>query len=142
MAEDFSDIPSDCVMFNLRRAARLVARRYEETLKPTGLKAGQFSILVALSLQGQTPLGALADGLGMERTTLTRNLKPLLRRGLLNSDPAPTDARVRLLSLTKNGRTLLENARPLWNQAQAESFDRLPSDKWPETRTNLQSLSS
>jgi DNA-binding MarR family transcriptional regulator len=142
MTDELSEIPADCVMFNLRRAARLVARRYEDILKPTGLKSGQFSLLVALNQRPKTPLGALANGLGMERTTLTRNLQPLLRRGLVNSDVAPNDARVKMLSLTPDGKSLLQSALPLWKQAQATSFDRLPQDKWPETRRNLEALSS
>lgn len=129
-------------MFNLRRATRLVSRRYEEALRPVKLKAGQFSILVALAERPQTPLGLVADGMGMERTTLTRNLRPLLRRGLLTSEPDPNDARVRLLSLTQEGRDLLEKARPLWARAQAESFARLPAELWPDTRQRLEDLAS
>jgi len=142
MNMDYSDIPSDCVMFNLRRASRLVARRYEEVLRPLDLKAGQFSLLVALSLHPKTSLGPVADSLGMERTTLTRNLRPLLRRGLIESNPDVNDARVRLLSLTDDGRALLAQARPLWEKAQADSFNRLPSEMWPVTKRNLDALAS
>ena len=127
-------------MFNLRRAARMVSRRYEEALRPVGLRAGQFSILIALSQQPRVPLGALAEGLGMERTTLTRNLQPMIRRGLLADAPHRNDARVRLLSLTDEGRALLKKASPLWQKAQAESFDRLPKELWPETRQRLRAL--
>ncbi len=140
MLDDFSNVPSDCVMFNLRRAARMVSRRYEEALRPVGLRAGQFSILIALSQQPQVPLGALADGLGMERTTLTRNLRPMIRRGLLADSPDRNDARVRLLSLTDEGRALLKRASPLWQKAQEETFDRLPEALWPDTRQRLQAL--
>ena len=132
----------DCVCQTLRRVARKVSNRYEEALKPVGLKAGQFTILAALLRDGHIPLGALARGLGMDRTTLTKDLRPLERRGLVASVADETDARVRGLCLTDKGRALLKEAIPLWKAAQAESHKRIGALDWTTIRRELDSLAA
>lgn len=135
-----ADIETACVCLGVRRAARLVARRYDEALRPLGLTSGQFSILAALLRDRPAPLGALADVLGLERTTLNRNLKPLEAMGLIVTMPDEADARVRGLSLTRPGRALLEQAMPLWQGAQADSQRRMGEAGWSDLRIQLRAL--
>src|SRR5271156_6751128 len=109
-----ADIYAACVCLGVQRAARGVARRYDGALKPLGLTSGQFSILSSLLREGSEPIGALADLLGQERTTLTRNLRPLEAAGWIEVKPDAKDARVRRVRLTDNGRGLLGAAIPAW----------------------------
>jgi DNA-binding MarR family transcriptional regulator len=135
------DIGSACVCLGVRRAARLVARRYDDALRPLGITSGQFSILAALMRDEAVPLGALADALGMDRTTLSRNLKPLEGGRLVVTMSDKADRRVRGLVLTDKGRKLLDHAVPLWLTAQVDSERRLAGTEWPILRTQLQALS-
>lgn len=118
-----------CTCANLRMAARVVTRAYDAALHSTGLKATQFTLLAALDGLGDAPLTRLADALVMDRTTLTRNLKPLVRRGLIRIDHEE-DQRVRLVSLTETGRTAFEAARPQWEQAQTRIMESLGQERW------------
>ncbi|NWG53259.1 MAG: winged helix-turn-helix transcriptional regulator [Hydrogenophilaceae bacterium] len=113
-----------CLCQALRRAARKITRDYEAAYRSVGLTAGQFSILAALSGDAPKRLGEIAAALGLDRTTLTRDLKPLKRRGLIE-ETTTADARVRALSLSKQGRALFRTAAPLWRAAQAAAKKRL-----------------
>ena len=107
-----------CHCLAARREARALTRLYEEQLRPHGLRATQFSILAALSQKGPTPVGELADLLGLERTTLTRGAALLERHGWVALDRSSDDARERLLRLTPEGLAQLEAAFPAWKAAQ------------------------
>ena len=105
-----------CLCLAAQRAARALARRFDEALRPVGLTSGQFSMLMALN--GPTPpsIGAVAALLAMDRTTLTANLKPLERRGLVETAVDPDDRRGRRLILTKAGHRTLQAALPIWKR--------------------------
>lgn len=107
-----------CACFAVRRAARAITQHYDRHLRPAGLRATQFTVLVALENGGALPLHRVAADLGMERTTLTRNLKPLLARGWV-SDEAGADKRVRVVAITAEGVAAAAAALPLmrdgWN---------------------------
>lgn len=118
-----------CTCANLRKAARVVTQTYDAALKPAGLKATQFNLLATLAMRGDGPLTWLAEALVMDRTTLTRNLKPLLRKGLIRIEPEP-DQRVRKVSLSEAGRSAFEAARPLWEHAQSRVVERLGPARW------------
>lgn len=135
------DLGGACVCLGVRRAARQVARRYDEAFRPLGITSGQFSILAALLRDEVVPLGALAEVLGMDRTTLNRNLKPLEDENLIATNPTKEDRRVRGLVLTAKGRALLDRAIPAWRLAQAESERRLAGTAWPVFRSQLRALS-
>ena len=107
-----------CACNHLRRAARAVTQRYERDLAPSGLKATQLPILVALAGGGAIPLTPLAEALGLERTTLTRNLRVLEERGLVMIVADPADARLRLATLTDAGADVLSDALARWRQTQ------------------------
>ena len=101
-----------CLCLAAQRAARALSRRFDDALRPMGLTSGQFSLLMALNRPEPPKMGAVAQLLAMDRTTLTANLKPLERRGLLASAIDPADRRGRLLSLTEAGRGLLSRISP------------------------------
>ncbi len=109
---------SECFCLNLKRAARAVARRYDAALKPLELTIGQFSTLMTIAGLQPVAMQALAQRLGMDRTTLTATLKPLERRGLVSIRVQETDRRARKLSLTEAGAALLRDAVPHWKKAQ------------------------
>ncbi|HAI94560.1 MAG TPA: MarR family transcriptional regulator [Xanthomonadaceae bacterium] len=106
---------SPCTCFRLRRAARHVSQSYDRALEPAGLSLNQYSILRRCA--ESVALGPLAERLGMDRSTLSRNLAPLLRAGLLD-ERRGEDARQRLIVLTLAGQARLAQARPLWQTAQ------------------------
>ncbi|KAF1706721.1 MarR family winged helix-turn-helix transcriptional regulator [Pseudoxanthomonas sacheonensis] len=108
---------SVCTCFRLRRAARQVSQIYDRELAAVGLSLNEYSILRHTERGGHCLLGELADSLGMERTTLTRNLKPLLEAGWLK-EARGEDARQRLISVTASGRKRIANAKPHWLRAQ------------------------
>ena len=111
-----------CLCLAAQRAARALARRFDLALRPVGLTSGQFSLLMSLNRPAPPSIGSVARLLAMDRTTLTANLKPLERRGLVATGVDPADRRGRLLSLTDAGRTLLAAAVPIWvsNHADVE----------------------
>ncbi len=108
-----------CLCLHAQRAARALARRFDEALRPVGLTSGQFSLLMALNRRAPPALGAVARLLAMDRTTLTAALKPLARRGLVTITPDPADRRSRLLALTAAGRKALAAALPIWRKTHA-----------------------
>jgi DNA-binding MarR family transcriptional regulator len=113
---------ADCLCFRARRAARAITRAYDAALRPTGLQATQVTLLnvVALGPEGARPMGQLAEILALEISTLTRNLRPLERAGLISIGRSPEDRRVRVVRLTEDGKSKLATALPHWNRAHAE----------------------
>lgn len=109
-----------CLCLHTQRAARALARRFDEAMRPIGLKSGQFSLLISLNRPEPPTLGSVARLLAMDRTTLTANLKPLERRGLLVVAPDETDKRARRLRLTEAGCALLRQAVPIWDRTHVE----------------------
>ena len=113
----------DCRCLAARRNARAITRYFEAKLRRHGLKATQFSLLASLALTGPKPMRDLAELLGLERTTLTRNAALLERNGWIDVDP-PKDRRERPLRLTASGRQKLEAAYPDWKAAQDSLAER------------------
>ena len=130
------DISTECVCFHLRKTARTITQVYDRALAPTGLRATQFTLLHVISRTGGLPFAALADVLGLERTTLTRNLRPLERDKLVRTFPG-ADRRVRLVSLTPKGERKLVEAEPLWAQAHARITGDLGADAWATLQRGL-----
>jgi DNA-binding MarR family transcriptional regulator len=109
-----------CLCLHTQRAARALARRFDIALKPAGITSGQFSLLMSLNRPQPAAMAGVATLLAMDRTTLTANLKPLERRGLVASKVGEKDRRSRLLSLTPEGRALLAKALPIWKAMHGE----------------------
>jgi DNA-binding MarR family transcriptional regulator len=136
---DPAELARNCACFNLRKAARAITQLYDAALAPSGIRATQLSVLVALALVEQAPLSRVAEQLVMDRTTLTRNLRPLERRGWVRIEVGE-DRRKRSLRLTKSGRAALERALPFWERAQAHVLKRFGDARWAELLTSLHGL--
>jgi DNA-binding MarR family transcriptional regulator len=130
-----------CTARNLRRATRAVSGRFDEALRPTGLRISQFGILVALALAEVATVSKLAGLLDLDRTTMTRNLGPLEREGLVASETGD-DARNRVLRLTEQGRATLAAALPLWEQVQAGIVRGLGDARWRGLLRDLEASAS
>jgi DNA-binding MarR family transcriptional regulator len=130
-----------CLCLHVQRAARAMARRFDEALRPLNLTNGQFSLMMALNRPQAPSIGSVAALLAMDRTTLTANLKPLERRGLVTVTVDSADKRSRLMTLTPAGRPLLAAAVPIWEQTHAE-IERLITGSDPDSlRADLRALS-
>jgi DNA-binding MarR family transcriptional regulator len=112
-----------CLCLATQRAARALSRRFDQAFRPLELTSGQFSMLMSLNRPQPPSMGSVAALLAMSSTTLTANLKPLERRGLVEVRVDSYDRRGRLLALTDAGRTLLRKAVPLWKREHA-AIDR------------------
>ncbi|MHB1304659.1 MAG: MarR family winged helix-turn-helix transcriptional regulator [Acidiphilium sp.] len=126
------DVRDSCLCLHVQRAARALARRYDDALRPAGLTSGQFSLLMSLNRPEPPRLGVVAEVLAMDRTTLTANIKPLERRGLLEVFIDPEDRRGRRLRLLPAGRRALAAALPAWRRTQAEIGGLLRTAHSPE----------
>ena len=113
-------VRDSCLCLHVHRAARALARRFDDVLRPLDLTSGQFSLLMSLNRPEPPTLGSVASLLAMDRTTLTANLKPLERRRLLKISVDKADRRSRRLALTPTGRTLLIKAYPIWRETHAQ----------------------
>ncbi|NJM34246.1 MAG: winged helix-turn-helix transcriptional regulator [Rhodomicrobium sp.] len=130
-----------CLCLHVRRAARALARRYDEALKPAGLTNGQFSLLMSLNRPEPPTMGQVAAVLDLDPTTLTANLKPLQRRGLVEIAADGKDKRNRRIGLTEVGREALAAALPLWRAAQADNEARVEGAAPDKFRQMLKTLS-
>jgi len=135
-----SSLNNGCVAFNLRRASRIVTRRYEDALRPLNLTSVQFTTLVALSDYPAIPLSAMAEAFGMSNSTLTRNLKHMEVKDLIQIVIKAEDARVKLVSITTKGRRLLKKALPLWQQAQNQTLKDLSGPQWATLKQAIRDL--
>lgn len=135
------EIRDACLCLHLQRAARVVARRFDEALRPLGLTNGQFSLLMSLNRPQPASIKSVAAMLGMDRTTLTANLKPLERRRLVKGMVEVADRRTRQLVLTASGRSLLASAVPIWRREHAAIERLLPAARADALRSDLIALS-
>jgi DNA-binding MarR family transcriptional regulator len=130
-----------CLCLHVQRAARALARRFDEALRPIGLTNGQFSLLVSLNRPEPPGMASVAELLAMDRTTLTAALKPLRRRGLVRVTTDPDDRRGRLMKLTAKGRRALARAAPVWRKTHAAVEALLREGDGDRLRNNLRALS-
>lgn len=129
-----------CLCLHAQRAARALARRFDEVLRPVGLTNQQFSLLMATNRPEPPTMAPVARLLAMDRTTLTAALKPLERRGLLRVEVDAADRRSRRLRLTEAGHAVLLEALPIWKQAHADIGAALPGLDMDELRASLRTL--
>lgn len=134
-------VRDSCLCLHVQRAARALARGFDNALRPLGMTSGQFSLMMSLNRPEAPTIGAVASLLAMDRTTLTAVLKPLQRRRLIKITTDHLDHRVRLLELTPKGRMLLARAVPVWITTHASVEARLGPGEPDRLRKNLRSLS-
>jgi DNA-binding MarR family transcriptional regulator len=133
-------VRDSCLCLHVQRAARALARRFDEAMRPLGLTNGQFSLMMSLNRPKPPGMAAVALLLAMDRTTLTAALKPLRRRGLLKITTDPADGRGRLLTLTAKGRRLLARAVPVWRSTHTAVEALLRDGDLDGFRNNLRAL--
>ncbi|MFI5402385.1 MAG: MarR family winged helix-turn-helix transcriptional regulator [Planctomycetota bacterium] len=125
-----------CACFNFRKASRAVTQFFDTVLQPSGLRSTQFVILVRIGADGSTGLPALARGLHVDRSTLTRNLQPLAREGLLKISGGRGE-RASAVRLTPKGERALLATVPLWEKAQTRFVDLFGTERWSAMLTDL-----
>ncbi len=134
------EVRDACLCLHVQRAARMLARRFDEALRPFDLTSGQFSLLVSLNRPEPPTIGSVATLLAMDRTTLTANLKPLERRGLLKIAVDKDDKRGRRLIITAAGRALLKKTYPTWKATHVEIEFSIARGSADQLRSSLRSL--
>ncbi|MEQ9519590.1 MAG: MarR family winged helix-turn-helix transcriptional regulator [Parvibaculum sp.] len=130
-------IGGDCACLSARKATRAVTQLYDKHLAHADMRITQFTLLNAIAAFGTISIHDLATELVIDRTTLTRNLKPLAKAGWVKSDVNQKDARVRDLTLTDDGIARLEKAIPYWEKAQAEFVNKIGIPLWKEFASSL-----
>ena len=135
------EIGRSCVCYNLRRAARATTRLYDDFLRPSGLRSTQYSMLMVTRVLGPVTLTKLAEMTVTERTTLTRNLTILEKKGLIVIEPGK-DRRERQVSITERGLEVLMEAIPLWEAAQAHIEQGLGGDRMDSLLKDLSEMIS
>ena len=133
------DVVERCVCHKVRMAARAVTRAYDAALRPVGLRATQFAVLVAVATEGALSITALAQAMGMDRSTLTRNLRPLAKDGLLAVGHEGWH-RSRTVAITERGHARVREALPLWARAQARLQRQLGEPQWTSVHQSLEAL--
>jgi len=136
-----------CTCMRMRRATRRVTQLYDHALEPSGLTVSQFGLLAYLlgasrASSNAASIGTIAEWLGMDPTTLNRNLKPLVAKGLVRNAPDSDDGRVRVVRITEKGRRALLKAVPLWRAAQARVDKALGPDATAELNELLDTSAS
>jgi len=134
------EVRDACLCLHVQRAARTLARRFDDALRTFDLTSGQFSLLVSLNRPEPPSIGSVATLLAMDRTTLTANLKPLERRGLLKIAVDKDDKRSRRLIITAAGRSLLKRAYPVWKSTHVEIEFLIAQGSADQLRSALRSL--
>lgn len=134
------EVRNACLCLHAQQAARALSRRFDEAFRPLGLTSGQFSLLNGVNRPAPPTLGQVAELLAMDRTTLTAALKPLERRGLVESRNDPHDRRARRLALTLAGAELLARAIPVWRETHAVVEQRLAPDQPDQLREGFNRL--
>ncbi|MBD2124234.1 MarR family winged helix-turn-helix transcriptional regulator [Trichocoleus sp. FACHB-262] len=136
-----NQVPETCMGLHIRRASRILTHVYDSALRPTGLVVNQFTLLVAIHLFGPVPITRLAEELCADQTTVTRNIKLLEKQGFVAIAPGE-DRRIKLVSLTIEGQTVLAEAMPLWEQVQADLRQRFGKQTWQALLSLLSEVQS
>ncbi|GGF85874.1 MarR family transcriptional regulator [Azorhizobium oxalatiphilum] len=135
-------VSQTCVCRRVQRASRTVGKRFDEAVRPLGLNNWQFTMLMALTRTAAPTVNQLAADLAMDRTTVTKNLRPLERRGLLEIRADEKDGRVRRIVLTETGRTLLADAIERWKVVNQQVAAGLSPETLAALMTGLEALAT
>ncbi|MDA3948345.1 MAG: MarR family winged helix-turn-helix transcriptional regulator [Spirochaeta sp.] len=137
--EDFEEIRDECVGSNIGRAARIVGRIYEDAFRDVGISSPQFGLLVALQIDPGSSAGDLAEILGSDPSTVSRNTELLVKRGLIRVEPGE-DRRVRTYFLTDAGDQTIQSCVPRWKSAQRTALKQIGRASWRDIRKSLRRL--
>ncbi len=131
----------DCLGHNLRKTSRLLTQYFDEALRPAGLRSHQFTLMAAVQEMREVAFIPLAEFLGLDRTTLARNVEVLVRDGLVYVEAGVHDRRLQVVRLTELGARRLEAAMPLWEKAQRVAMRKVgESDPFLESLAKLGKL--
>ena len=135
---------ADCLCFRARRVSRALTRMYDDALRPLGIQATQLTLLNAVTMCGKegATMARLTEILAMDGTTLSRNLRPLEKAGLMRIERLPADRRARLAMLTPAGERMVADALPLWREAHARVVSALGADAALELRDRFDATSA
>jgi len=139
MTTDIKNIGRECMALRSRMAARTITRAYDNALKPLGLRITQFTVLACIATELTDSISSLADYMAVERTTLTRNLQLLEKKGLIRIEDEGY-RRSRKMRLTEEGAKMLKAAIPIWEQTQDELKQKLGTDQWNMVSAGLNIL--
>ena len=128
---------SNCTNMKLRKATRLVTQAYDTEMQGAGIKSTQFTLLATLKVMGNPAITKLAEMMVMDRTTLSRNIKPLINKGLV-TNVSDEDQRVKQICLTAEGEALLSEGMPHWQKIQDSIVQRLGEQRWDQFLTDLE----
>ena len=137
---DFS-VRQNCVCFHLRRVARVMTQFFDAEMRRHGIRSTQGAVLAAMNITGPSNMAELSEILGMERTTLLRNLRPLQRDGLVTVEGGGHGARVEL-SITAKGRKQIEKLAPAWEAAQRTAVQVLGEKRWSALLADLDAVAA
>lgn len=135
-------VEENCICLALQQAARVVGRLFDEALRPLDITNWQFSLLMKVAGYKAPSIGELAKELSSDRTTITANLKPLERRGLVDIRPDELDGRSRRVVLTKEGSRLLKSAYEIWTEVNAEALKKVEKRDVVALRGGISALAS
>ena len=131
--------PSSCANLNIRRTSRQIGQFFDERMRNARVSPNQYSLLVLIGNLGPAPISQIAAAMGMDRTTLTRNLRVLARDGLVEHVPGE-DARVHSYGLTQKGEGVVSETRSQWEASQLAFLSRFGEDRWNALRSELRAL--
>ena len=137
--QDFSIVPKTCLLLNFREVCRSLTQIYEAELKKIGLYSTQYTLLVSLKLHEAKQISSLAKEIGLDRTTLTRNLSLLIKKGYVAYEKS-ADSRQKIVKITNEGENILDKAFPIWKNVQGRFEELLGNEKFQEIITNLKSM--
>lgn len=139
--DDAAALERACIGLKVQRMARAVGRQFDAAFRAIGISGWQFTLLMSLNRETPPTIGALAERLGMDRTTVTNNLKPLERRRLIAIETDAADKRARRVALTEAGRDILARAYPVWKSVQSLYVGRLEGTELDAFRRTIEKLS-
>jgi DNA-binding MarR family transcriptional regulator len=130
-----------CVAYNLRKSSRIVSKIYEKEMRGAPIRGPQFSLTIIVARRGPQTITGLARDIGADRTTLTRNLRQLEKKGVVEISPGRDD-RTKSVSLLPAGEQALRDSVPYWRRAQAKVLEALGDERWARMLSDLSAVAA
>ena len=134
-------VESPCVSYNLRKAARIVSKVYAQAMREAPVQGPQYSLMMLISRRERCTISELAEYMGTDRTTMTRNLEQLEKRGFIQIGQG-RDQRSKAIVLKPKGKAAIERSVPYWREAQSQVLEALGEQRWQRMRGDLSALSA